>query len=252
MRHNENGTLHDGLRLANVNAYYGRSQALYGVDVHVGRSEVACLVGLNGMGKTTILRSIMGLVVTEGGIFLEGHNLPTSTHNRARMGIGYVPEDRRIFPTLAVEENIRVSMRAGRRKYRNNAEHNIGSSKELLELIYDLFPRLLERQRQLAGTLSGGEQQMLALARALAMDPAYLLLDEPNEGLAPAFVETISSAIRELRKLGVGVLLVEQSWQVAFALGDRFYLIERGRAVDHVSREDVACDHDRIVGRLGI
>jgi branched-chain amino acid transport system ATP-binding protein len=209
------------LELRGVSAHYGASQILHGIDLRLARGEVVCLLGLNGMGKTTTLRAIMGLVeMVTGTISVDGAALPASTWRRARAGITLVPEDRRVFPTLSVRENLAAATKAARN----------GKSFRLDDVLA-LFPRLKERLAQLAGTMSGGEQQMLSVARALVLNPEFLLLDEPTEGLAPSYVETIRDAILAAKDRGIGVLLVEQSIALAMSVGNRFVVIENGRVV---------------------
>lgn len=239
------------LELVEVNAFYGRSQALFDVGFHAFTGEVTCLVGLNGMGKTTILRSIAGWVTTTGSIYLDSTKLPVKPHERARMSIAYVPEDRRVFGSLTVEENLKVVDARGS-SGSQPSDSGLASDTDVFSLVYELFPRLRERNRQRANTLSGGEQQMLAVGRAIVARPRFLLLDEPNEGLAPQYMETISYSIRTLRELGVGVVLVEQSWPIAKSLGDRFYLLENGQVVDGADSAELQHDPDRIVNRMGV
>ena len=204
------------LLLEGVSAYYGSAQILHGIDLKVGEGEVVCLLGLNGMGKTTTLRTIMGLVERiEGTLSLNGAKLSGPTHRRSRLGVTLVPEDRKVFPTLTVEENMMVAARPA-------------PSGLTLERILALFPRLEERLGQKGGTLSGGEQQMLVMARAMLANPKYLLLDEPTEGLSPSYVEAIRDSILAARDCGIGVLLVEQSLPLARAVGDSFLVIENG------------------------
>jgi branched-chain amino acid transport system ATP-binding protein len=206
------------LLLEGVSAYYGRAQILRGLDLSVGAGEVVCLLGLNGMGKTTTLRAIMGLVERiEGRLSLNGAALAGPTHRRARLGVTLVPEDRKVFPTLTVEENMMVAAKPG-----------ASGGGLTRERILALFPRLEERLGQKGATLSGGEQQMLVMARAMLSNPKYLLLDEPTEGLSPAYVEAIRDGILAARACGIGVLLVEQSLPLARSVGTSFLVIENG------------------------
>jgi len=222
------------LRLEGVSAYYGRAQILHGMDLEVRAGEVVCLLGLNGMGKTTTLRTIMGLVERiEGKLSLNGTALAGPTHRRSRLGVTLVPEDRKVFPTLTVEENMMVAAKPG-----------ASGSGLTRERILTLFPRLEERLGQKGGTLSGGEQQMLVMARAMLSNPSYLLLDEPTEGLSPSYVEAIRDGILAARDCGIGVLLVEQSLPLARSVGDSFLVIENGeikfRAVQSAVEGDPA------------
>jgi len=220
------------LRLENVSAFYGTSQILHGVDLTVERGRVACLVGLNGMGKTTTLRTIMGLVErSEGRITLDGAELSGRTYLRSRQGVTLVPEDRKVFPNLTVLENMDVSRRPG------------GAGRDFqIDDATALFPRLKERLSQKGGTLSGGEQQMLVVARALLANPRYMLLDEPTEGLAPGYVEAIKDSVLAARERDVGVVLVEQSIPLALAVGDTFHVMENGHIVFSADRAQVIAD----------
>lgn len=217
------------LELVDVSAYYGASKILHGISLQVERGKVACLLGLNGMGKTTILRTIMGLVDRmEGTITCNGAPLVGAAYKRARSGVTLVPEDRKVFPSLTVRENMSV------------AERSSGRSGDFVaDDAMRLFPRLAERLEQKAGTLSGGEQQMLVVARAMLANPSYILLDEPTEGLAPIYVEAIKLAIDAVRERDIGVILVEQSLPLAMAVGDHFYVVESGQVVLSESRERV-------------
>ena len=205
-----------------LHTYYGKSHILHGVSLRVGRGEVVGLIGRNGVGKSTTLKTIMGLVnARQGEIKLEGslitHEAP---HRLARRGIGYVPEDRRIFRLLTVMENLRTGFdRKGVTEERKKA---------LLDKVFAYFPVLAERRDQAGGTLSGGEQQMLAIARALMLEPKILLLDEPSLGLAPLIVVKIFEVIRALRERGIPVLLVEQNAHMALRTADRAYVLETG------------------------
>lgn len=215
------------LELERVSAFYGSSQILQELSLRVEQGKVACLLGLNGMGKTTTLRAIMGLVDrVVGNISLNGTPLTGRTHRRARMGVTLVPEDRKVFASLTVQENMTVAMHAtGKRN-----DFSIADATRL-------FPRLQERLEQKAGTLSGGEQQMLVVARAMLANPSYILLDEPTEGLAPEYVDAIKSAIDAARERNIGIVLVEQSLPLAMAVGDDFYVIENGQVVFNQDRE---------------
>ncbi|HUH58490.1 MAG TPA: ABC transporter ATP-binding protein [Candidimonas sp.] len=215
------------LELERVSAFYGSSQILQELSLRVEQGKVACLLGLNGMGKTTTLRAIMGLVDrVVGNISLNGTPLTGRTHRRARMGVTLVPEDRKVFASLTVQENMTVAMHAtGKRN-----DFSIADATRL-------FPRLQERLEQKAGTLSGGEQQMLVVARAMLANPSYILLDEPTEGLAPEYVDAIKSAIDAARERNIGIVLVEQSLPLAMAVGDDFYVVENGQVVFNQDRE---------------
>ncbi|MCS7050422.1 MAG: ABC transporter ATP-binding protein [Thermomicrobium sp.] len=212
------------LELQQVHVHYGLIHALKGISLTVDRGEIVTLLGANGAGKTSTLRAISGLVRPSAGrILLQDVDL---THRRAHevvaLGVGHVPEGRRIFPRLTVEENLRL----GAFTVRDTAE--IGRRREY---VFTLFPRLAERRKQPAGTLSGGEQQMLAIGRALMMQPRILLLDEPSMGLAPVLVESIFEVIQRLNREGTTILLVEQNARMALEVAHRGYVLETGRIV---------------------
>ena len=211
------------LSLEGIDAYYGSSQALFGMTVNVDEGEVVALMGRNGMGKTTTLRAAIGLVRARGGSLRFGENEigGLASHRIARLGIGLVPEGRLVFPTLTVRENlIATSANYGRRP-----------QPWTLERVYDLFPRLAERETSLAVHLSGGEQQMLAIGRALMLNPRLLLLDEATEGLAPLVRAAIRSALARLRGEGLSILIVDKSLEELAPLADRVVVMEKGRAV---------------------
>lgn len=224
------------LVVSHLSAFYGASQILHDVSLTVAPGQVVCLLGLNGMGKTTTLRSIMGLVDhSEGEILLDSQPLVGPTYRRSRMGVTLVPEDRRVFPNMTVWENMAVATRSPG-----------GSSGFTFDDATQLFPRLKERSEQKAGTLSGGEQQMLVVARALLSNPRYLLLDEPTEGLAPSYVEAIRDSIEAARRNGIGILLVEQSLPLALAVGNRFVVLENGHVAFTESGDAVRQDPSRL------
>ncbi|MGH7103117.1 MAG: ABC transporter ATP-binding protein, partial [Acetobacteraceae bacterium] len=207
------------LSLENVHAYYGKSHILHGVALKVARREIVSLLGRNGAGKTTTLKTITGIVPPRPGeIRFEGKEIAgLPTHSIARLGIALVPDHRGIFKSLSVAENLAIARRPG-------------SIWEIAD-VYRHFPRLEERSESGGGTLSGGEQQMLAIARALINAPRLLLLDEPTEGLAPVIVEELVRIIADIRNIGLGILLVEQNLEVCMALADRHYVLEQGRIV---------------------
>ncbi len=204
------------LELSGVHAAYGPSRVLHGVSLTARAGEVVSLLGRNGAGKSTTLKAIVGLVeVTGGGVHLEGRDITRlATHQISRLGVGWVPEDRRVFSDLTVEENLRVGERPG------GAWH--------AARIYQLFPKLGELARRRAGSLSGGEQQMLTVARTLMGNPRLVLLDEPSEGLAPVVVRALGEQIAALKREGLTILLSEQNLRFAARLADRAYIIEKG------------------------
>jgi len=210
------------LSLTDVHAHYGKSHVLHGVSIDVAAGEVVGLLGRNGVGKSTTLKSIMGLVPPSSGkILFEGRDLAgLPPHRLARLGIAYVPEDRRIFRLLTVLENLRTGLdRHGVTEARREA---------LLEKVYRHFPVLRERRAQHGGTLSGGEQQMLAIARAMMLEPKIILLDEPTEGLMPRMVSQIREIIQVLHGDGVAILLVEQNVPLTLEVSNRVYIMEKG------------------------
>lgn len=207
------------LELHNVNAGYDQAQVLRDLSLSVNAGEILCLLGRNGAGKTTTMKTIMGLLpLMSGSVVLDGHVISNKpTHEIPRAGIGYVPQGRRLFAGLSVAQNLEVGLRA-----RN-------SGGETLEEVLDLFPRLRERLQQPAQTLSGGEQQMLATARALCLRPKVLLLDEPTEGLQPSMIEAIRKVILKMRADGIAVLLIEQRLDAVLPVADRVAFIENGK-----------------------
>jgi branched-chain amino acid transport system ATP-binding protein len=209
------------LELRKVNAGYGSFQALFGVDLDVKAGEAVGVVGPNGAGKTTLMRVISGLIrPRSGSIGMQGIDvLATPPHRIVGLGIAHVPENRRLFPGLTVEDNLRM----GAFMPEARARHD-----QRLAFVFDLFPRLKERRHQLAGTMSGGEQQMCAIGRALMSDPKLLLLDEPSAGLAPVVVQQVFELVKRIRASGLTVLIVEQNVQQVLKVVDRAYLLEAG------------------------
>jgi branched-chain amino acid transport system ATP-binding protein len=210
------------LALSDVHTYYGKSHILHGVSLEVARGEVVGLLGRNGVGKSTTLKSVIGLVrPSSGRVTLEGRDITgLAPHELARQGIAWVPEDRRIFKLLSVLENLRTGLdRAGVDDARREA---------LLDKVYRAFPVLRERRNQAGGTLSGGEQQMLAIARAMMLEPKIILLDEPTEGLMPRMVSQIRDIIEVLHADGVAILLVEQNVPLTLGVSNRIYIMEKG------------------------
>jgi len=225
------------LQLKDIHTYIGLSHILQGVDLEIAAGEVVGLFGRNGVGKTTIIKTIAGwLPPSQGEITFQGKNIAGSPSEKiARLGVALVPEDRRIFSGLTVEDNLKMGLMQLPSSVRSKHKSKI------VEL-YEQFPRLLERKNQLGNTLSGGEQQMLAIARALIGSPKLILIDEPTEGLAPMIVAEIFTLLQKLKEQGVSILLIEQNVHKALKLCDRHYAIERGRVVDQGSsnqQEDI-------------
>lgn len=220
------------LTVDNINVYYGAIHALKGISLDVNRGEIVTLIGANGAGKSTTLHTISGLLRSKTGDieFLESSISHVPAHKIVSMGISHVPEGRRIFQGMTVEENLQMGAFVAKK---DRIAHN-------LEYVYEQFPRLKERTSQIAGTLSGGEQQMLAMGRALMSDPELLMLDEPSMGLAPILVDQIFEIIRNLNKAGTTILLVEQNAQMALSVADRAYVIETGRITLSGTGEELA------------
>jgi branched-chain amino acid transport system ATP-binding protein len=214
------------LALENVNAYYGDSHILHGVSLAVNEGEVVCLLGRNGAGKTTTILTIMGYLKRRpGSIRYRDRDIAALPPYRvARLGFGFVPQDRGIFPSLTVRENLTVFARGGGQG-RNKASNK---GRWTLERIFELFPNLRARERNLGFQLSGGEQQMLSIARALLLNPTLLLLDEPSEGLAPMIVQEIVEVLKTLKREGLAILLVEQNLRAALAVADRHHVMNKG------------------------
>jgi branched-chain amino acid transport system ATP-binding protein len=229
------------LKISGLQAWYGESHVLHGVDFNVGQGEVVTLLGRNGAGKTTTLRSIMGIVGKRQGSIsfcgTETTGLPSNTI--ARLGIAYCPEERGIFSSLSVEENLMLPpvVKAG------------GMT---VEELYTLFPNLAERRKSQGTKLSGGEQQMLAIGRILRTGANMLLLDEPTEGLAPVIVQAIGNVIRKLKERGFTVLLVEQNFRFAATVADRHYVMEDGKVVDTFRADEIEANTDKLHSYLGV
>lgn len=211
------------LKIDAINQFYGQSHTLWDLSLELQQGECLCLMGRNGVGKTTLLNALMGqLPLKSGQVWFDGQNItPLAVERRAELGIGYVPQGRQIFPLLTVEENLRIGLPARR-----------DNQRQIPAFIYELFPVLKEMKQRRGGDLSGGQQQQLAIGRALVLDPKLLILDEPTEGIQPNVVAEIGDIIRRLnREIGLTVLLVEQKLPFARKVGDTFCLLDRGRNV---------------------
>lgn len=228
------------LSLDGVHTYYGESHILHGVSLEVRAGELVSLLGRNGAGKTTTMRSIIGLNTPRSGhVVLQGKDVThAAPHRRAAAGIGLVPQGRRIFAPLSVRENLVFAQRKG--------------SEWTLDTIYELFPRLKERQDIRGTSLSGGEQQMLAIGRALLMNPRLLLMDEPSEGLAPLIVKEIGRVIADLKSAGIAILLAEQNLALALSVADRCYVLNKGQVVHSASPAELRRDDDVKRRYLGV
>jgi len=234
------------LTLTDVHTHYAKSHILHGISLEVQPGEVVGLLGRNGVGKSTTLKSIMGLVrPSQGRITFEGRDITgLPSHKVAHLGIAYVPEDRRIFKLLTVMENLRTGLdRGGLTEARR---------KELLDKVYESFPVLGERKNQLGGTLSGGEQQMLAIARAMMLEPKIILLDEPTEGLMPRMVSQIRDIIARLHRDGVAILLVEQDVGLTLGASSRCYIMEKGLMRHHAPSAALKADPSIIHQYMGV
>lgn len=208
------------LKVENLQAYYGKSHVLHGVDLHVNEGEIVCLLGRNGVGRSTTAKAIIGLVDATGTVEYRGRDLTgLETFQIAHLGIGYVPESRDIFPTLTVAENLRLGVKRGH------------TGRWSVPDMVALFPRLGERMHTQAGVLSGGEQQMLTLARTMMGDPDLVIIDEPTEGLAPMVVELVAGFLRELGARGISILLIEQKLTIALEISQRAYVMGHGHMV---------------------
>jgi branched-chain amino acid transport system ATP-binding protein len=225
------------LQVSNLNAWYGASHVLQDISIEVAKGEIVCLIGRNGAGKTTTLKSIMGLMDKTRGsaIFKDKELLSQPAHVRFALGLAYVPEERRIVQGLSVRENLRLGLVASPEKKREA---------ELIEEIARIFPRLAERLDQEAVTMSGGEQQMLAIARAMIAKPDLIMLDEPSEGIMPVLVDEMFELFRTMKAQGTTVLLVEQNVELALDIADRAYVLDQGAVVYHAAARDLLADNE--------
>lgn len=232
------------LEVADIQSFYGEAHVLQGASLSVNPGEVVALLGRNGMGKTTLIRSIMGVSppnVRAGSVRWKGEDLlGLPPHMIAKRGIGYVPQGRRLFPSLTVTEHLTVLKSA-------SATHGWTVAKA-----FEFFPRLAERRHHRGNQLSGGERQMLAVARALMIDPDLILMDEPSEGLAPVMVQHLEGIIMQLKAAGLGILLVEQNLYSALAVADRVYILETGRVVHEANAADIGSDPAGLTKFLGV
>lgn len=230
------------LEIKDLNAWYGESHVLHGIDLQVGKGEVVCLLGRNGAGRTSTLRAILGLTSTaKGSVKVDGVEvIGKQTHEIARMGIGYCPEERGIFGSLTCEQNLMLPPKVGE------------NSAVSIDEIYEIFPNLKERRNSPGGRLSGGEQQMLAIARILRTGAPLLLLDEITEGLAPVIVQKLGDVVRLLKEKGFTVVLVEQNFRFASKLADRNYVIEHGQVVKMVEKDRLEESREELETLLGV
>ena len=227
------------LEIKDIHSYYGKSHILHGVSLELKEGELVCLLGRNGVGKSTTLKSIMGVVKPQQGSirFNNQELIGREPFEIARAGIGYVPEDRRIFRSLTVHENLLMGIKGGQTK-------NNGPEGWTIEKVYDLFPRLKERSNNKGGHLSGGEQQMLTVVRTLMGNPKVILVDEPTEGLAPLIVKDVLDMLAAVRNSGVTVLMVEQNFKAAIKVADRYYIMSKGQIVFSGNKEELLAAED--------
>ncbi len=230
------------LEIDRISTGYGHAQVLRELSLHVAPGEILCLLGRNGAGKTTALKAIMGLLpLWSGAVRLEGREVSGApAHEIPKSGIGYIPQGRRLFADLTVAQNLEIGLMAR------------GTGAKVREDVLELFPRLRERLRQRARTLSGGEQQMLATARALCLDPQVLLLDEPTEGLQPSMIEAIRSVILTMKERGTAILLVEQRVDAVLSIADRVAFVENGRNGETLPAEVLRADHALVERYVGV
>ena len=230
------------LRVEELHAYYGKSHVLQGVTLEVRPAEVVGLLGRNGVGKTTTIKAIMGLVNRRGKIHFNGREIASlPPHEIPRLGVGYVPQGRQIFPDLTVQENLAIGLVKER-----------GLPPDRLEAVFSHFPVLRARLQQLGGTLSGGEQQMLAIARALVTGPSLILMDEPSEGLSPVIIATVRDLIKAIQAGGVGILLVEQNVRLALETCQRVYFMEKGAIRHEAGTAELRRDAELVSRYLGV
>jgi branched-chain amino acid transport system ATP-binding protein len=231
------------LEVRGLSAGYGEVKVLRDVSFELSRGEVVCLLGPNGAGKTTLTRALVGILPAAGSVLFRGKPLMQAlTHERVELGLALVPEGRQVFPNLTVEDNLILGA------YSMHARHGRAAK---LEEVYGLFPKLLERRRQQAGLMSGGEQQMLALGRAMMSQPKLLILDEPSLGLAPKIIVSVFDAVKKIAATGISIFIVEQNAFAALSIADRFYVLGRGRILrsgDRTNIEDILKDPNSLIG----
>ncbi len=229
------------LKVRGLEAWYGESHVLHGIDFDVAQGEVVTLLGRNGAGKTTTLKSIMGVIgKRKGSVVLEGtETIGMPSRAIARLGLGYVPEERGIYASLSVEENLMLPPR-------------VRPGGLSLHEIFTLFPNIKERLKSQGTKLSGGEQQMLAIGRILRTGAHFLLLDEPTEGLAPVIIDQIGATIRKLKQQGYTIILVEQNFRFAATVADRHYVVEQGKVIDMIENDQLDANIDKLHGYLGV
>lgn len=232
---------YEQLRITDLHSYYGESHILHGLDLHINRGELVTLLGRNGSGRSTTLKSIMNMVSRRtGSIMINGNEtINTAPHHIARLGVGYCPEERAIFSSLNVEENLLLPP-------------TVRSGGMTLDEIYEMFPNLYERRKSVGTRLSGGEQQMLALARILRTGANMLLLDEITEGLAPVIVQKLAEVLTQLKEKGLTILLVEQNFRFAAPIADRHYLMEHGQIVEEIKKDELDSKQDILNTYLGV
>jgi branched-chain amino acid transport system ATP-binding protein len=225
------------LEIKDLNTFYEQSHILQGVSLGIDRGEIVCLLGRNGVGKTTTLKSVIGfLKLRSGQVLFKGQNVAGfPPHAIAKLGVGFVPEDRRIFPTLTVRENLIMGIKLGQKS---------DEDAWTMEKVYKYFPALQARDKQKGGHLSGGEQQMLTIARTLMGNPEVLLIDEPTEGLAPKIVETVEQVIQDIHQHDIPILLVEQNMRVALRLAGRIYVMSKGKIVFQGTSQELKEAHE--------
>jgi branched-chain amino acid transport system ATP-binding protein len=234
------------LEVHDLHAGYGRAEVLTGLHFELGAGQVVTVIGPNGAGKSTTLNALMGVLPARGRVLFDGQDIADATlEERVMLGLALVPEKRELFGTMPVEDNLVLggyrAMKLRLPRWRDG-----------LERVYELFPRLKERRAQLAGTLSGGERQMLAVARALVIDPELVLMDEPSEGLAPVMVQHLEGIVLDLKRAGLSILLVEQNLYSALAVADRVYVLETGRVVHEGPAAALAGEADLLLRHLGV